>query len=107
MAAVTLYNSSQWAEFERAGAVNTSWLADQYLAKHPEIEESLEDSEDEYSVLPYKNENYESALKLLEAEMAREGYSPNQVVQLLIGTCFKLAGAGSAQPGKTTAEIQK
>ena len=89
MAAVTLYNSSQWAEFERAGAVNTSWLADQYLAKHPEIEESLADSDDEYSVLPYKNENYESALKLLEAEMAREGYSPNQVV-LVIGTLFKL-----------------
>ena len=53
-------------------AVNTSLLADEYLARHPEILKSLEDPEDEYSVLPYKNKNFDDALKLLEEEMSRE-----------------------------------
>ena len=45
--------------------------ADRYLAKHPEIEESLE-ADNEYSVLPYKNSNYDNAMKMLEEEMAKE-----------------------------------
>ena len=69
---VEVYNSSYWANLEHENAVNTSWLADQYLIKHPEIEESLEDNEDEYSVLPYKNKNFENAIRLLEEELARE-----------------------------------
>ena len=67
-----IYNSTFWSSFERAGAINTSWLADQYLAKHPEITKSLEEAEDDYSVLPYKNRKFDDALKLLEEEMARE-----------------------------------
>ena len=67
-----IYNSSFWASFEQAGAINTSVLADEYLARHPEIMKMLEESEDEYSVLPYKNKNFDDALKLLEEEMSRE-----------------------------------
>ena len=60
--------------------VNTSSMADKYLAKHPELEEALEGGQDgeEYSVLPYKNKQYDSALRLLEEEMARE-YAGGQV----------------------------
>ena len=57
-----IYNSTFWAKLEHENAVNTSWLADQYLIKHPEIEESLEEHEDEYSVLPYKNKNFNNAM---------------------------------------------
>ena len=69
-----LYNSTFWASFEHEGVVNTSALADAYLAAHPEIEEALEGvpEGEEYSVLPYKNKQYDSALRLLEEEMARE-----------------------------------
>ena len=69
-----IYNSTFWYSFEHAGAINTSRLADQYLANHPEIMKSMEDreSEDEYSVLPYRRKNFDDALKLLEEEMARE-----------------------------------
>ena len=67
-----VYNSTVWAKLEHENAINTSLLANQYLKKHPEIEEALENNEDDYSVLPYKNENYENALNQLEEEMARE-----------------------------------
>ena len=67
-----IYNSTFWASFEHVGAINTSLRADEYLARHPEIMKLLEESEDEYSVLPYKNKNYDDALKLLEEEMSRE-----------------------------------
>lgn len=67
-----IYNSSHWASLEHESAVNTSWLADQFLMKHPEIEESLESNADEYSVLPYKNKNFENAIRLLEEELVRE-----------------------------------
>ena len=67
-----IYNSTFWAKLEHENAVNTSWLADQYLIKHPEIEESLEEHEDEYSVLPYKNKNFDNYIRLLEEELARE-----------------------------------
>ena len=69
-----IYNSSYWSRYEHEGAVNTSWQADKFLAKHPEIQQSLEenDEDDEYSVLPYKNKNFGNALKLLEQEMAKE-----------------------------------
>ena len=76
-----LYNSTFWARFEHEGVVNTSALADAYLAAHPEIEEALEGVPDgeEYSVLPYKNKQYASALRLLEEEMARE-YAGEQMI---------------------------
>ena len=67
-----IYNSSYWSRYEHEGAINTSRLADRFLAKHPEIQQSLEDQEDEYSVLPYKAKNYGDALKLLEQEMSKE-----------------------------------
>lgn len=75
-----LYNSSAWAGLEHQGVVNTSALAESYLAKHPEIEAALQgvDEGDQYSVLPYKNKQYDSALRMLEEEMARE-YAEGQV----------------------------
>jgi hypothetical protein len=70
---VAIYNSTDWARQEHEGVVNTSALADAYLAKHPEVEAALAgDDGEEYSVLPYKNKQYDSALRLLEEEMARE-----------------------------------
>ena len=72
---VQVYNSSWWSEFERKGAVNTSQMADIYIAKHPEVEQMLaegQEDDNEYSVLPNKPPNYENAMKLLEEEMARE-----------------------------------
>ena len=76
-AGTEVYNSTFWAKLEHENAINTSLIANQYLKKHPEIEEALENEEDDYSVLPYKNKNFENALKLLEEEMARE-YSGGQ-----------------------------
>ena len=35
---------------------------------------------EEYSVLPYKNKQYDSALRLLEEEMAREYAGQNQIL---------------------------
>ena len=64
--------------FNHEGAVNTSAAVDCYLAQHPEIQQQMEAeaeagaAADQYSVLPYKNKNFGSALQLLEEEMARE-----------------------------------
>ena len=73
-----IYNSTHWARREHEGAVNTSAAADRYLAQHPEIQQQMEAeaeaaaAAEQYSVLPYKNKNFGSALQLLEEEMARE-----------------------------------
>jgi hypothetical protein len=72
---VSIYNSSDWAAFEHADAVNTSALAQQYLALHPELQEDSRPTEDktsEYSVLPYRRKDFETYLKLLQEENERE-----------------------------------
>jgi outer membrane protein assembly factor BamB len=72
---VSVYNSSDWATFEHKDAVNTSAVAQQYLARHPELQEDsrlAEDGASEYSVLPYRRKDFEAYLKLLQEENERE-----------------------------------
>ena len=75
-----VYNSTDWAELEHSGVVNTSSLAESYLAKHPDIAQALQGVQDgeEYSVLPYKTNQYDNAIRMLQEEMARE-YAGQQV----------------------------
>ena len=76
---VAIYNSTDWAALEHKDAVNTSALAQQYLASHPELQQqqdttgqATEDGNSEYSVLPYRRKDFETYLKLLQEENERE-----------------------------------
>lgn len=62
---------------EHANVTNTSALAEQFLRKNPttnqeDYRSSSEDTEDRYSVLPYRKEGFDDILAQLEKEMQRD-----------------------------------
>ena len=72
---IPIYNSTDWESFEHMDVLNTSDLAQKYLADNPEIQAKLEEEdndEDKYSVLPYKKKDFENYLKQFQEERDRE-----------------------------------
>lgn len=69
---IPIYNSTDWESFEHLDVPNTSALADQFLKDNPDIKAKLEESDDQYSVLPYKKKDFDNYIKLLQDENERE-----------------------------------
>ncbi|TRY71775.1 hypothetical protein TCAL_12171 [Tigriopus californicus] len=72
-----VYESTQWMDTEHANVTNTSALAEQYLRKNPttnqeDYRSDSEDTDDRFSVLPYRKEGFDDILAQLEKEMQRD-----------------------------------
>ena len=76
---ISIYNSTDWENFEHLDVPNTSALAIQFLNDNPELQEKVDSSDDGYSVLPYKKKDFENYIKLLQEENERE-YNGQQPV---------------------------
>ena len=73
-----VYASGANAALEHGGAVNTTALAEQFLARNPSKDAVAfrhydDDEDNDYSVVPYKKEGVEDLLAAMAREIERQG----------------------------------